>query len=87
MKPRGRSVNGRAKRLSRGSPHLVHKAVALSLVKLLGSPVSVCVCMRERGNSEVGRQATKDPPTGTGGVVCNKTITISVALPSRAALH
>ena len=39
IKPRGLSVNGRAKRLSRGRPQRVQRAVALSLVRLLGSPV------------------------------------------------
>ena len=32
MKPSGRSVNGKAKRLSLGSPHSAQRAVALSLV-------------------------------------------------------
>ena len=39
MNPRGRSVKGRANRLSRGRPQREQRAVALSLVKLLGSPV------------------------------------------------
>ena len=38
MKPRGLSVKGRAKRLSRGRPQREQSAVALSLVRLLGSP-------------------------------------------------
>ena len=32
MKPSGRSVNGKAKRLSLGSPHTAQRAAALSLV-------------------------------------------------------
>ena len=39
MNPRGRSVKGRANRLSRGRPQREQRAVALSLVRLLGSPV------------------------------------------------
>ena len=57
MNPRGLSVKGRAKRLSRGRPQREQSAVALSLVRLLGSPVEegddeMKISWRERDEEE-----------------------------------